>query len=188
MARLISTRRRKLRPFLYFFLFIYCFAATKIFVANLGEQIVFYELKNERNGSFPSCCKYRDQLTALFNTLSKDPQVTPEDSSKCKILMNEDIIDKAMKYGLPSTLSSRDRQTRQTGTARNSSAPEECSSQSYSQQPLPMTALASFPGSGNTWVRHLLQQLTGSVLVLQLLFIQSLLVRKFCFKLCGTMN
>ncbi|WAR00788.1 WSCD-like protein [Mya arenaria] len=28
-------------------------------------------------------------------------------------------------------------------------------------EPLPVTALVSFPGSGNTWVRHLLQQLTG---------------------------
>ena len=28
-------------------------------------------------------------------------------------------------------------------------------------RPLPITALASAPGSGNTWVRHLIQQLTG---------------------------
>ncbi|KAH3705598.1 hypothetical protein DPMN_080675 [Dreissena polymorpha] len=30
-----------------------------------------------------------------------------------------------------------------------------------SQKPLPVGGLVSFPGSGNTWVRHLLQQLTG---------------------------
>ncbi|KAK3097608.1 hypothetical protein FSP39_011358 [Pinctada imbricata] len=31
----------------------------------------------------------------------------------------------------------------------------------FSEVPLPKTALASFPGSGNTWLRHLLQQATG---------------------------
>ncbi len=28
-------------------------------------------------------------------------------------------------------------------------------------QPGPLTALASYPGSGNTWLRYLLQQSTG---------------------------
>ena len=28
---------------------------------------------------------------------------------------------------------------------------------------LPITGLVSFPGSGNTWVRHLIQQMTGTV-------------------------
>ncbi|KAK7088832.1 WSCD family member CG9164-like [Littorina saxatilis] len=32
---------------------------------------------------------------------------------------------------------------------------------SFSSVPLPLTALASVQGSGNTWVRHLLHQLTG---------------------------
>jgi len=27
---------------------------------------------------------------------------------------------------------------------------------------LPVTGLVSFPGSGNTWVRHLIQQMTGN--------------------------
>ena len=36
-----------------------------------------------------------------------------------------------------------------------------CSPLSYISPPGPITALASFPGSGNTWVRHLLQQATG---------------------------
>ncbi|XP_064597918.1 WSCD family member CG9164-like [Liolophura sinensis] len=30
-----------------------------------------------------------------------------------------------------------------------------------SPNPLPLTALVSFPGSGNTWVRHIVQQATG---------------------------
>lgn len=30
-----------------------------------------------------------------------------------------------------------------------------------SSKPLPLISLASYPGSGNTWLRHLLQQATG---------------------------
>ncbi|XP_071095556.1 WSCD family member AAEL009094-like [Haliotis cracherodii] len=36
-----------------------------------------------------------------------------------------------------------------------------CPIPSLSKRTLPVTALASFPGSGNTWMRHLLQELTG---------------------------
>ncbi|XP_053386775.1 WSCD family member CG9164-like [Mercenaria mercenaria] len=32
---------------------------------------------------------------------------------------------------------------------------------SLAETPLPMTGLVSFPGSGNTWTRHLIQQMTG---------------------------
>ena len=38
---------------------------------------------------------------------------------------------------------------------------KNCSRLRYISPPGPRTALASFPGSGNTWVRHLLQQATG---------------------------
>ena len=38
---------------------------------------------------------------------------------------------------------------------------DSCLQLGYSNDPLPRTALASYPGSGNTWVRHLIQQLTG---------------------------
>ncbi|XP_048240954.1 WSC domain-containing protein 2-like [Haliotis rufescens] len=36
-----------------------------------------------------------------------------------------------------------------------------CPIPSLSNRTLPKTALASYPGSGNTWMRHLLQELTG---------------------------
>uniref|UniRef100_T1IQ75 Sulfotransferase domain-containing protein n=1 Tax=Strigamia maritima TaxID=126957 RepID=T1IQ75_STRMM len=36
-----------------------------------------------------------------------------------------------------------------------------CSNMSFQRPPGPVTALASFPGSGNTWIRYLLQQATG---------------------------
>ncbi|KAL3889979.1 hypothetical protein ACJMK2_002291 [Sinanodonta woodiana] len=41
--------------------------------------------------------------------------------------------------------------------------PEECPIRNVSlaETPFPKTALASYPGSGNTWTRHLIQQATG---------------------------
>lgn len=37
----------------------------------------------------------------------------------------------------------------------------KCKTPHFSKQSLPLTALVSFPGSGNTWIRHILQQATG---------------------------
>ncbi|KAK3085150.1 hypothetical protein FSP39_025116 [Pinctada imbricata] len=36
-----------------------------------------------------------------------------------------------------------------------------CKTPTLSKIPLPRTALVSFPGSGNTWIRHIVQQATG---------------------------
>ena len=38
---------------------------------------------------------------------------------------------------------------------------KDCTKLGFSKTPLPLTALASYPGSGNTWLRHLIQQGTG---------------------------
>ena len=38
----------------------------------------------------------------------------------------------------------------------------ECAPLHFSSVALKKTALASYPGSGNTWHRHLIQQLTGA--------------------------
>ena len=40
---------------------------------------------------------------------------------------------------------------------------KNCTDIRYSPFPLPKTALASFPGSGNTWARHLIQLASGKV-------------------------
>ena len=36
-----------------------------------------------------------------------------------------------------------------------------CHEMKFANPSLPTTALASFPGSGNTWIRHLIQEATG---------------------------
>ena len=37
----------------------------------------------------------------------------------------------------------------------------------YMNPPGPVTALASFPGAGNTWTRHMIQQLTGQLVPIE---------------------
>lgn len=48
-----------------------------------------------------------------------------------------------------------------SGARSRRGRPRWCSDLSFVYPPRPATALASFPGSGNTWVRYLLQQVTG---------------------------
>lgn len=45
-----------------------------------------------------------------------------------------------------------------------SSARGSCTQVRFLPEPLPLTALASFPGSGNTWTRHLIELATGNLL------------------------
>lgn len=47
-----------------------------------------------------------------------------------------------------------------SGRARRS-RPRWCRPLRYLSNPKPPVALVSFPGSGNTWLRYLLQQATG---------------------------
>ncbi|XP_046563244.1 WSCD family member AGAP003962-like [Haliotis rubra] len=59
--------------------------------------------------------------------------------------------------GLPKSIPSS---VRSLAFSRNGSAPN-CPSVRLSSKVLPNIALVSYPGSGNTWTRHLIQQLTG---------------------------
>ena len=38
-----------------------------------------------------------------------------------------------------------------------------CTPPHFSKTPLPLVMLVSYPGAGNTWTRHLIQQATGSI-------------------------
>ena len=48
-----------------------------------------------------------------------------------------------------------------TSVVHQSRPESSCSELRYLAPPGAVTALASFPGSGNTWMRHVLQQVTG---------------------------
>ena len=40
--------------------------------------------------------------------------------------------------------------------------PTACGPRKLADTPFPVTALASFPGSGNTWARHLIEHMSGN--------------------------
>ena len=48
-------------------------------------------------------------------------------------------------------------------TPTNETNPKNCQPLRFAdaRNPFPLTALSSYPGSGNTWIRHLIQQATG---------------------------
>ena len=57
----------------------------------------------------------------------------------------------------------KDDQKTPTDKGRNTAPNSKCKPAvpRLSTKPLPVTGLVSFPGAGNTWTRHLLQQVSG---------------------------
>ena len=138
------------------------------------------ELRNisdVRRGEKSSPCycgnntNYRDNLKFMLNILHENVS----SQSTCKMLMDESVILRAIDYGTPLHRELFDKQLVSTNdtvsvairVAKNNSQKSQrdrsksCRAVGFSKTALPRTALASFPGSGNTWVRHLLQQATG---------------------------
>ena len=137
------------------------------------------DFEHQVNNCYVSCCAklhdfeihntsrlFRESLEGIFNNVIGTTVVQNNKNlstrSHCTVLMEEDILIRALKYGLPEekhlnkvSLPNTGKMEKQSG--RNKS----CHSLGYSSKALPVTALASFPGSGNTWVRHLLQEATG---------------------------
>ena len=128
------------------------------------EVSVVHTMEREETLSMhhSSCANYRDYLKLLLETINGDYRFKNESKSDCRILLNEDVVHRAMKYGLSSSRSTRIQDSKQSnGSTKVAGLREDCRQLGYSKVKLPITALASFPGSGNTWVRHLLQQSTG---------------------------
>ena len=109
---------------------------------------------------------YRKYLDTALELLKEDSN----SKSHCKILANENILLRAVNYAANLNDSSakktdlplpQDKTPNVTEKNKTSYELKDCQPIGYSKTKLPVTALASFPGSGNTWVRHLLQQATG---------------------------
>ena len=158
--------RRKSFP--YFLLFVYLFVSMVTFMVDVKQipddvsVVHTLERMDIESRSYSSCDDYRDYLKLFLETVNKDATVKNESKSNCMILLNEDVLNRAMKYGLRSPQGTRLQNNKETNGSRKVPGPTgDCRPQGYAKVKLPITALASFPGSGNTWVRHLLQQSTG---------------------------
>ena len=143
-------------------------------VTNSRNTIIIEELRNisdfqTEEKSLPCYCgnhmNYRDNLTLMLKILHEDVH----SQSTCKMLMDESVILRAINYGTfkkhlvstNDTVSEAIRTTKITSQKSKRDKSKSCQAVGFSKTALPRTALASFPGSGNTWVRHLLQQATG---------------------------
>ena len=168
---------------------VYVFMFTKLFLYSVQNDNQNYgiirsvteELQNaseEHRGVYSaSCCEkgnnsanYRNNLKIMFDILKDNS----ETKSSCKMLMDESILLRALEFGpflsnnaqemlpeLRHTRTSSGNKTQINDPTNQKAKPKSCQSIGYSSIKLPITALASFPGSGNTWVRHLLEQATG---------------------------
>ena len=161
-------RPKIFKSFPYFLLFVYLFVSMVIFMVDVKQRpdevsvVHTLERMDIDSRSYSSCDDYRHYLKLFLETINRDAVVQNESKSNCMILLNEDVLNRAMKYGLRSSQSTRLQNNKETNGSRKVPGPTgDCRPQGYAKVKLPITALASFPGSGNTWVRHLLQQSTG---------------------------
>ena len=168
VGKMISLKRKIFKLFTYFLLFVYLFVSMVIFMVDVKQRpdevsvIRTLEREETQSRSYSSCANYRDYLKLLLETINAEDRVKNDSKSNCKILLNEDVVHRAMKYGLSSSRSTRLQDSKQSNrSTKVAGSTGDCRPLGYSRVKLPMTALASFPGSGNTWVRHLLQQSTG---------------------------
>ena len=112
---------------------------------------------------------YKNDLKVMFDILKDNSEA----KSSCKMLMDENVVLRALEFGqypwtifqshLSATHASVTNKTEKSVPTYQKTKPKSCQSLGYSDRKIPTTALASFPGSGNTWVRHLLQQATGEI-------------------------
>ena len=145
-------------------------------VRSLNESSRFEHQMNHCN---VSCCAklhdleihntsrlFRESLEGIFShvvgTTVVQNNMNLSTRSYCTVLMEEDVLIRALNYGLLKENHLKKVNSPNIGKAeKQNGGNRSCHSLGYSSKALPVTALASFPGSGNTWVRHLLQEATG---------------------------
>ena len=175
------------------FVCIYFFISIKLFIVDVGYSSrdtggAFVHMKTkftnlDKHGSLEQNDLEVFQKTRCRETLKRVLEEANNNKSKnlrisnllvlsqCKLLMDERTFKLASKYSKEEeedklTLPDKSRNNVnlkkikvRTSVTRNGT----CQSIGYSRTVFPLTALASFPGSGNTWVRHLLQEATGKL-------------------------
>lgn len=89
-------------------------------------------------------------LTVLvtFSIKTADNNGKPKLKSECSL--NNHLYEKVLKR-------------REINVKMTPTKPKSCGNVSFSKIALPTTVLVSFQGSGNTWLRHLIQEATGNI-------------------------
>ena len=158
------------------FVFTYLLVSIKLFLLDSTQRQADSDIALDvGTGICHSSCTfqcvqnntYREMLNIFFYAARdyKGQKVMRHDS-KCEVLMDEDVLERAVNYGLPKhyAIFKENKIAQYHNQTIKKVSKSDCRVIRYSNANLPMTSLASFPGSGNTWVRHLLQQATGMIL------------------------
>ena len=163
------------------FMLVYLFTSAGIYLQNLRnwrenehDKVLLKDKRDSLQECDESCCEvnhaYRKKINTFFQLFRNKSYLVEKEElalmSSCRILMDDDVLLRALKYGSnhdydDNKIRSPKQLNKHPNEQQLPSKTKDCRPLGYSKISLPLTALASFPGSGNTWVRHLLQQATG---------------------------
>ena len=110
-----------------------------------------------RDGGTITVCHVGNCTEVLINETQSFQRIQDENSELEDSTVNKKQIIYLYDTGIPMSYALKDT-IRALGL---NVTPDQCGKWHFSKVPLMWTALASFPGSGNTWTRYLIHKLTG---------------------------
>ena len=163
------------------FILLYLLTSVGLYLQNVRnwrekdhDKVFLKDKRDPLQGCDENCCEvndaYRKKINAFFQLFRNKSNLLEKEQlalmSSCRILMDDEVLLRALKYGSPNGYSDNKIKSpkelkKYPNNHQLQKKIKDCRPLGYSKTSLPLTALASFPGSGNTWVRHLLQQATG---------------------------
>ena len=133
----------------------YIFAPSLQLTVKLNPET--YMRIPERDGGAITICHVGNCSEVLINATQSFQRIQDENSELKDSFVNNKQIIYPYETGIPMSYALKDA-IRELGL---NVTPDQCGKWHFSKVPLIRTALASFPGSGNTWTRYLIQKLTG---------------------------
>jgi hypothetical protein len=130
---------------------------------NNGEhntfQSVWYQLQPSKERQISSSDSIRETEKLSNKDVVNKKSVTLR--RKAKILTKTELNDRIIKLKVETNIQTGKGNTTRIGNSETETG--KCTKKEVvlSQTQMPITGLVSFPGSGNTWTRHLIQQMTG---------------------------
>ena len=134
--------------------------AHKMIALHHSNEVKFFEntsVESKQNSSVNHNVMTQKQLGKSYG----------QSSSRLLLATQRPPVSMALQpTTIATTHSSSGRFTSTPSISTTTAKKFDCYKIHMSQKRLPLIFLASFPGSGNTWVRHLIQQATGIYLTL----------------------
>ena len=145
------------------------FKLTLLIILTYGLSYVFYKIKGENSAkvmNYNSRSLHTTKNGKVSEMASMIRGMIKEISEKCNCNSTKQTSMENSSTQVVTKMSNGAWDDSNTSEIENSRADQNISKCSpvvprLSEKPLPVTGLVSYPGSGNTWVRHLMQEVTG---------------------------